>query len=407
MNKQLKVMGSFIFCGSATIGVMNNGVVPEQVLEISDGMLQDNAKHFIHNYPDIPVIPPTVWENEDYLAELKAKEYDLLYANPPCSGLSLGVRGPQSHEKGPNCHQYRYMEMIKKIQPKAFMYENAPTLITTGKPILNDFVKYLDEYNFTVIREFGMYHNVAMKRQRTFFIGWRKDAFPFIPTLNMGKTEVPTTVREIIGDLFDKPLGSFLNHDLIPQRPYQDVEQFFEDVPFTEGGHKTVNWVICNDYKKYESRLSEKTKKALKTQLYKQNEGLGYWDKSAQRPNPDKQAPSITGYSSFIHPIHNRQFTIREYGRLMGYPDTFEFLPDKEIVRHIAQGVPAKYFEWASGEVMAALRGERECKDPYKGTSRVVFQHHTKETGTSFTTEEFLTSLKIAEVKEKKWNLEV
>jgi DNA (cytosine-5)-methyltransferase 1 len=399
----MKVLGAFIFMGSATIGVMNNGVKPNRILELSDGMTQDNAMHFVHNYPEIPVIEPAVWENDEYLEELRKEEFDLLYGNPPCSGLSLGVRGGQSHEKGPNCHQYRYMEIIKKVQPKAFMYENAPTLISTGKPILNDFIKGLPNYNFTIIREFGCYHNVAMKRQRTFFIGWRKDVFEKVPTLHMSKTEKPTTVRDILGDLFDVPVGhsNVLNHELIPGRPYQDVEFVFPDVPYVKGGEYTVNWVICNEYEKYEPLLKEKTKKALKTQLFKQRNGLGYWDKSSQRPNPDKQAPSMTGYASFIHPIHHRQFTVREYARLMGYPDTFEILPHKEVVRHMAQGVPARYFEWASGEVLAALRGQRHSHQQFEDT-RVIFQHHTKELMTEFTTEEFLNTLKIAEVKNEK-----
>lgn len=401
----MKVLGAMVFMGSASIGVMNNGARPKQILELTDDMHLDNAMHFAHNYPEIPIIPPSTWETDEYLEKLRQEKYDLLYGNPPCSGLSLGVRGGQSHEKGPNCHQYRYMDIIKKVQPKAFMYENAPTLISTGKPILNDFVKTLDNYNFTIIREFGMYHGVAMKRQRTFFIGWRKDVFPQIPTLEMGKSEFPTTLEEIIGDLYDVPLGSFLNHDLVPNRPYQNVEHIFPDVPYVKGGIKTVNWIICNNYEKYEPLLDEKVKKALKTQLWKQAEGLGYWDKSSQRPNPKKQAPSMTGYSSFIHPIHDRQFTIREYARLMGFPDTFEILPHKDVVRHMAQGVPAKYFEWASGEVLAALRGERSSTTEYENT-RVQFQHHTKEQLTEFTTEEFLETVKIADTKAKVQKLE-
>lgn len=409
-NKDLKVIGAMVFAGSASIGVMNNGAKPTQILELTDDMHLDNAMHFAHNYPEIPIIPPSTWETDEYFEELRKENYDLLYGNPPCSGLSLGVRGPQSHEKGPNCHQYRFMNIVEKIQPKAFMYENAPTLITTGKPILNDFVKTLENYKFTVIREFGVYHGVAMKRQRTFFIGWRNDVFPQIPTLEMNKGP-KTTLADIIGDLYNVPVGdsSVLNHELIADRPFQDVEHIFPDVGFVRGGYGTVNWVICNNYEKYEPLLQEKTKKALKTQLYKQNAGLGYWDKSAQRPDPSKQAPSLTGYSSFIHPIHHRQFTVREYARLMGYPDTFEFLKprkENEIVRHIAQGVPAKYFEWASGNVMAALRGLRPSTTQHENT-RVQFQHHTKETLTEFTTEEFLSTLKIADVKEKQQELTV
>ena len=411
-TKDLKVIGSMIFAGSASIGVMRNGVTPKMILEISDEILEDNASHFIHNYPNIPVLGSSVWEAPGYLEKLREENIDLIYGNPPCSGLSLGVRGPQSHEKGPNCHQYRYMEIIKQVQPKAFMYENAPTLVSTGKPILNDFIKTLENYNFTIIRDFGMNHGVPMKRQRTFFIGWRKDVFPTIPTLTMDKQDVLTTVGDAIKDLYDVPLNdpSVLNHNLIPDRPFQSVEKFFPDVPYGNGSTHTVNWIICNEYEKYEPLLDEKTKKALKTQLWKQREGLGYWDKSSTRPDPNKLAPSLTGYTSLIHPIHHRQFTVREYARLMGYPDEFEFLVPKrprEIVRHIAQGVPVPFFQWASGNVIEAIKGNRPSKDPYADT-RVVLQHHTKELARSFTTDEFLNTKEIAKFNkkdEKVWEL--
>lgn len=395
----MKVLGAFIFAGSATIGVMNNGVKPTHILELVDGMSEDNASQFIHNYPEIPVVEPAVWEQSGYLESLREEEYDLLYGNPPCSGLSLGAPGKQSHEKGPNCHMYRYMEIIKKVQPKAWMFENAPTLVSTGKPILNDYVKQLENYNFTVIRDFGMYHGIAMKRQRTFFIGWRKDVFPQIPGLEM-KKQAPTTVKDVIGDLYNTELGSILNHDLLPTRAFQEVEKFFPDVPECRGGLFTVNWVICNNWKYYEPLLSEKYKKSIQTQLYKQTNGLGYWDKSAQRAPENGQAPSMTGYSSFIHPVLHRQFTIREYARLMGFPDTFEVLINKDVIRHLAQGVPAPFFQYASGEVIAALCGQRPSRQQFADT-RVVFEHHGKETMDEFTTEEFLTAAKIADIKEK------
>jgi DNA (cytosine-5)-methyltransferase 1 len=401
MTKELKVLGAFIFTGSATIGVMQNGVKVDKVLELTDGMPEDNAKSFIHNYPEIPVVIPSVWDTPEYLEELKKEEYDFLYANPPCSGLSLGAPGKQSHEKGPNCHMYTYMRLIDTIKPKAFMFENAPTLVSTGKPILNDYVQQLKDYNFTVIRDFGMYHGVAMKRQRTFLMGWRKDVFNEIPVLHMDK-QPTVTVEDVIGDLYDVELGSVTNHDYIPNRPFQEIEWIFPEVPVVKSGIYTAHWVICNNWEKYSPMLSEKYKKSIATQLYKQNHGLGYWDKSAQRVDKNGQAPSLTGYSCFIHPVHNRQFTVLEYKRLMGYPDTFEILETKvgkDMVRHIAQGVPAPFYKYASGEVLAALRGERT--ETYGKETEVVFQHHGKEVAYTFTKESFVEEPKIGNLDKK------
>jgi hypothetical protein len=84
----------------------------------------------------------------------------------------------------------------------------------------------------------------------------------------------------------------------------------------------------------------------------------------------------------------------------MGFPDTFEFLDHPQIVRHIAQGVPAKYFEWISKEVLEALKGNRPSEAKHKST-QVVFQHHAKEKLVEFTVDEWVTAHKADDVKEK------
>lgn len=405
-KEDLKVLGAFVFAGSASIGVMNNGVKPTHILELVDGMTEDNAMQFVHNYPEIPVVEPSVWEKPGYLEKLREEKYDFLYGNPPCSGLSLGAPGGQSVEKGPNCHMYRFLDIVDKVEPKAWMFENAPTLVSTGKPILADYVKRLGhKYNFTVIRDYGKNHGLCMKRQRTFFIGWRKDQFAKIPTVHMDK-QPETTCMDILGDLVDVPLGSFLNHELLEDRPFQDVEKFIKDLPKdTKGGRLTINWVICNEYEKYEPYLTERYKKAIKTQLWKQRAGVGYWDKSTQRINPEGLAPSLTGYSTFAHPTLDRQLTLREYARLMGFPDDFEVLhakTGKDTIRHLAQGVPVKYFQWASGEVIEALLGNRTSLTEHFDT-QIVVQQHIKKTMTEFTAEEFYAEPKICDVSNKEF----
>lgn len=395
----LKVVGQFIFAGSATIGVMNNGVTPLEILELVDGIKEDNGMHFAHNYPNIKMTLPSEWENDEYLEGLRQQGIDMMFANPPCSGLSLARIGA-SAENEVNCHIYRYFTTVEKVQPKTFIMENAPTLLTIGKPILNDAVKQLEHlYNFTVIREFGKNHNVAMGRQRTFLVGWRKDVFPKIPTIHMDK-QPKVSVKDVIGDLADVELGEFLNHVLVEKRPDANFDRFLADLPLNPVRKETIRYIICRDWEKYEPLLTEKEKKSLATQLYKQRAGLGYWDKSPQRPHEDGLAPSLTGYSTIVHYKHDRQLTIREYARLMGYPDTFELLEHKDVIRHLAQGVPARYYEWISKEVMSALLGERDSLQEHADT-QVIFQHHVKEKMVEFTKEEWIAEPKVDTVKNK------
>ena len=63
----MKAIGNFIFAGSATIGVMNTGLFEvDRILEITDEIVEQNAKDYIHNYPEIPVVVPSEWESEGY-----------------------------------------------------------------------------------------------------------------------------------------------------------------------------------------------------------------------------------------------------------------------------------------------------------------------------------------------------
>jgi site-specific DNA-cytosine methylase len=136
---------------------------------MTEDMDETNAFHFVRNY-DIPIIKPSQWNNDDYLSSLK-NEYDLLFANPPCSGLSA-INRNASADNDINKHIYEVANTINIIEPKTFLIENAPTLITKGAPILKDIQRILsDKYRITVITDLAGNHNVPMFRKRTLVVG--------------------------------------------------------------------------------------------------------------------------------------------------------------------------------------------------------------------------------------------
>ena len=81
----MKALGMYVFCGSMSIGVMRAGFEVDRVLELTNDMNEKNAKHFIHNYPEIPIIKPEQWDDTTYKDYLHQQKYDLLFGNPPCS----------------------------------------------------------------------------------------------------------------------------------------------------------------------------------------------------------------------------------------------------------------------------------------------------------------------------------
>ncbi|MNR20082.1 C-5 cytosine-specific DNA methylase [compost metagenome] len=127
--------------------------------------------------------------------------------------------------------------------------------------------------------------------------------------------------------------------------------------------------------------------------IVKKSKGQNIWDKSPWRSDENSAAPSLTSVTELIHPIHNRQWTIREYARLMGFPDDFIFYPEKsetEIIQTLAQGVPAQFIEYITSEIKEAINGEREL---IKNSNDAIlsFQHHSKEKFKVFDINELLS----------------
>lgn len=370
----MKAIGNFIFAGSATIGVMNTGLFEiDRVLEITDEIVEQNAKHFIHNYPEIPVVVPSEWEAEGYREQLRNLNIDLLYGNPPCSGLSQ-INRNASLEYDSNKHFYRTFDNIMAIRPKVFLLENAPTTIKLGYPILKDMINQLSEhYRFTIVRDRGANHGVSMQRTRTFIIGWRRDYFKHMPILEMNKKPM-TTAWDAIGRFEGYEVGdkSVVSHRLVPERHDAILEQFFGDVQ--QGC--SIREHICRHWDEYVDKLDDKTVKSFATIKRKFDAGQNYWDKSPRRVHPQATFPSMSSVANFIHPTKDRPLTVREYAAIMNYPDNFEFVEDAKVpvVQAIAQGVPANFFEYIANEVGQALLGNRAIL-PTDDTV-VVFQNH-------------------------------
>lgn len=102
--------------------------------------------------------------------------------------------------------------------------------------------------------------------------------------------------------------------------------------------------------------LSENRMSQILKLKEKMDNGKGAYEKSPSRLKEDI-APSLASVIEFIHPIENRPLYIREYARLMGYPDTFEFVEDAKVpyIQAIAQGVPVNFAFWIANELRQSI----------------------------------------------------
>lgn len=349
----MKALGMYVFCGSMSIGVMNAGFDIDRVLEISDEMLEQNAKHFIHNYPNIPVIAPSEWDSIIYKNSLKQENYDLLYGNPPCSGIS-NINRNASAKNEVNKYMYNFIDMINCIEPKSFIMENAPTLISRGKTILDYMVSTLHcDYNITIIRDYAGNHKVPMKRQRTLLLGIRKDKYKGFPLYEYEKQTV--NVETVLYNTNSHNINEIKNMTKVPERTCKDLEKFYSLV--LPGDSIMTTLAGFNETELDKLDISDSVKKQTLKLREKILSGKGAFEKSPSRLIGTKLAPSLASVMEFIHPIEDRPLYIREYARLMGYPDDFEFVDDSKApyIQSIAQGVPVNFAKWAANNIKDAL----------------------------------------------------
>jgi site-specific DNA-cytosine methylase len=375
---------------------MNAGFNLKEVLEISDDQPKQNAFYFIKNYPNIPVILPSEWENDEYLNNLKNENIDLMCCNCPCSSLSSINRHASVDGKN-NIHFYRLFNIFEKVQPKTFVVENAPTLIKLGKPILNDMINRLSHlYRFTIIHDKAGNHNVAMNRLRTMIVGWRKDYYKSHPLINPC-IQKQLTVSELFADIINETTNDIISKN------YNSINHLYK---FCEPGYCLMTSLAMHYLKMFKNDTDEisnyikeelsktKLKKIFFNIASKISSSKRWWDKSLFRPKLDGAAPSFSSVQEYMHPIQNRGFNLLELKRLMNYPDTYDFSdPNNEckipVSQALAQGVPANFGKWIAEQVHKALDGKLDSIDL---DDSVIYQDHIKQKYTIKSIDEFLNS---------------
>lgn len=351
----MEALGMYIFGGSQALGHMKAGWNVDRILEISDEMLEQNSYHFIRNYPDIPVVKLSEWNNNEYIESLKGK-YDLLFGNPPCSGLS-SINRNANVNNDINKHIYEVADMIDRIEPKSFLIENAPTLIARGLPILKDISKKLsNKYRITIITDLAGNHNVPMFRKRTLVVGWNRNYFESMPIINCIVNNDYTVGKALLGLTGDSP--DMVKIDL------NDKYDFSRFYSLVKPGDPVVK-TLCENYESIKNKLSEDEKVLVLRTKEKYDKGGSVWDKSPLRLDLNGRAPSITSVNRYIHPTENRDIYVRECARLMGYPDSFKFYNGSKVstIQCVAQGVPVNFIEYISSEIMSQFKNKVYYKE--------------------------------------------
>ena len=258
----------------------------------------------------------------------KENYIDVVVATPPCQGMSVANHKKSENEINRNSLVNESVEIIKKIKPKIFIFENVSAFWKTGcinkegniisigemitKELGNKYLIHKDVVNF---KNYGS----NSSRTRTLVIGvlnsYSEKVKPFelFPEYRKEKT-----LKEVIREMPPLKWGEYDENDFYHSfRTYPEHmrdwikeigegESAFDNEDDLKKPHKVINGkIVINKSKngdKYRRQVFDKVAPCIHTRN-------------------DQMASQNT-----LHPKEDRVFSIRELMKMMTIPDNFKWL---------------------------------------------------------------------------------
>lgn len=267
-----------------------------------------------------------LWKKKEKLSRV-----DVVIATPPCQGMSVANHKKNDNEIIRNSLVVESIEIIKKLNPKFFIFENVPAFMKTICTDVDGTNKTIEEAikdnlgnQYSYVGQVINFKNygACSSRQRTIVIGVANDYADEISPLELFPDYVEEkTLRDVIGEL--PSLKEFGEIDPT------DIYHSFRVYP-----KHMREWII--DLKEGESAFENKDDKKKPHQIKegklvinKQKNGDKYrrqiWDKVGPciHTRNDQLASQNT-----IHPEDDRVFSIRELMLMMTVPYEFKWVEE-------------------------------------------------------------------------------
>ena len=303
-----------------------------------NGNLLSGATEFISN------------EDAEYFNHY-AHNIDVVVSVPICSGLSIcTVKSARGGDAVRNDNMLNITKFVfEKINPKVFIFENAPALCSkSGNSVRDKLNKEAKNngYCVTYVKTNSYLHFNVQSRERTFAIFWKDTKCPKLNYVN----HPAGTILEYLSKISSTAKYNTKEYELFPDF---DENGFIKYLRIKYGddftNHLNMSSLVSianlidqnNDFELAKSVMNERECKFMDHILYKKSHGKNYFDESPIYWG-DSKVPVIFGrtYTRLIHPSGKRGYTVREFLKFMGMPDDYEFPNIMEHLEYIGQNVP-------------------------------------------------------------------
>ena len=260
------------------------------------------------------------------------KNADIIIGGPPCQGFSIAGKRIIDDER--NKLYKSFVSFVELYQPKVFLMENVPNIVSMGQGIVKEnIIKDFEKLGYTVVYKvlLASDYGVPQNRRRAFFVG-TKNKTEFIFPEPMIKN--PITTKEAISDL---PENSIKDGSKYKNEPKSDYQEFIR-----KNSNCVYNHEITNHSEQTTSIISLVPDGGNYKDLPRELQQTRNVNIAWTRLNSKKPSLTIdTGHRHHFHYKFNRVPTVRESARIQSFPDTFVFLGSKTSqYKQVGNAVP-------------------------------------------------------------------
>lgn len=354
MMKEITAVSLFTGAGGMDIGFERAGVKTV----FANELMKEAAETYNANHPGNVMVNDDINNVIDLLEEFEG--VDFVFGGPPCQGFSVAGKMDPDDERSKLI--FTFLDVVEKVQPKAFVMENVKALgiLEKWETIRK---KYLERaqclgYNCIPIILNATEYGVSQKRERVFFIGIRGNRDPFFEYHMRNLIEQQKQKAPVVKELL-KSLGragtemnpdtctakiTFATRPIMRKSPYAgmyfngqgrpiDVDGYANTLPASMGGNKTP--FIDEEY------LYGEAESDWVVEYHK-----GLMDGTIVPEFKDA-------------PERLRRITINEAARIQSFPDDYVFCGNKgKIYTQIGNAVPCKLAEVVAKAVIKYMQME-------------------------------------------------
>lgn len=301
---------------------------------------------------------PSIFDKIDRL--VNNQDVDLVIGGPPCQAYSVAgrARDPKGMTEDPRNFLYKYyVEFLKRYQPKMFVFENVPGILSANNgeylKLIFDAVKEAGyDLNYKVLNAKNF--NVLQDRKRVIIIGWQKELNLNYPTFE-DQTNEFTIMKDLFADLptLKNGEGSFgISKYTKKTTEYLEKTQLRNGIDFTTQHISRPNnendlqiyKIAVNKWVNENKRLNYAE---LPKNLIKHSNTKSFTNRF-QVVNHNGISHTVVAHIAmdghyYIHPDikQNRSITVREAARIQSFPDDYYFESSRTAAfKQIGNAVP-------------------------------------------------------------------